>query len=358
MGWLVNAGVAIVGAAATVAAAWFSYVAVRRQRPSLSVTANTGLVLMSPDTGVLQPAVVVEVANDGGADAQINGVSLSGGQLVGQPLKGPKRPTVLRAHGGKAIWVFDFADLRAQLDEQVRTQLVQDLSPRKVQATVRTGSRVLAPDAAAIFVRPSGTHGSLDTDPAGKRYRRLLSWWRAWTRPGHAMIDPILAFTYEDVEAREVKVVVSNRYRRRAAPRSYLVLTVKHADGTRELVSGQPPIPVPRVPGLGSVKVGVPMIDYSTATGDEFTWVHKVRDAYRSSVPAVPLSARAKYMDQFEETPRRSADPAQSGLDSGQLGAAGTAVVGQPEGGADLAVSGLAVEEQSGGDVVDRRPGR
>lgn len=264
----------LIGIAIAFAGFVLNYVKYRHDRPRLRTTAQIASVLS--ENRELWPSVVVSITNDGGADVRINRVSLGGGQLVGHLLQGPTMPFDLKARGGRSVWVFDYADMRDQLSELIRTQMHRD-APVRVQTSVRIGSQVLTPGQAAVYINPPGDHTYIP--PPRSWRRRYRDWRREWSRP-IPTLDPVVKYTVEDLEARQSLLTISNRLRRAAAP-SELVLTVKHADDTREPVVGHPPIAVPRVPGRGHVEVAVPFVDdANTLPGVEFEWALRTQDGF------------------------------------------------------------------------------
>jgi hypothetical protein len=268
-------------------------------RPRLKTTAQTSMVHGFGDQqDEWRPCVVVTITNDGGAEVLITNVQLQGRRLNGRLLKGPGASYELKARGGSASWYFDHADLRQQLSESVTKELADNTQPVEVRPVIRIGRRVRSPRGAVIYVNPPGVIG----DKRRTSWRgRIDVWRREWSRPVPTL-DPISMLTAEDFDARQSILVVSNRYRRTAAP-SELVLTVKHADERREPLAGQPPMPVPRIRGRRSVNVRVPFIDDSNgAPDDQFEWFLRTREGFGGQpVAAALLSQRSHFAPQVEQ---------------------------------------------------------
>lgn len=279
----------LIGIAVSIAGLAIGYAQYRHSRPRLRITAQNSIVLgLGEDRRQMRSCVVVTVANDGGVDVRINSVDLSGpGGLNGDLVSGPDLPIDLSAHGGSSTWLFDYHALRKQLGERIRTEMSEG-APARVQAVVRTGSKVLAPAAAAVYVNPPGvsTH-----HPEKVSVRRRFSGWRrTWSRPV-PRLGPNTLVSPTSFGERQSILTVSNGYRRTAEPCA-LVLTVKHADGTRAPIPGRPAIDVPRIRGRQSVEVAVPFVDGSAAEpGDEFDWILKTHAGFGTQPAGATLLA-------------------------------------------------------------------
>ncbi len=289
----------LIGIAISLAGLTISYAQYRHSRPRMKIAAKTSLVTGLADSRrEMRSCVVVTVANDGGADVRINSVEVSGPGFDGPLIQGPDTPLVLSAHGGRSTWLFDYQAMRNQLGELVRTEMRENV-PVQVQAVIRTGSKILAPGGATVYVNPPGVStyhpGSISLR------RRYREWRRTWSRAVPSL-EFMTRVTLASLEERQSVLTISNRYRRTSDPCA-LQLTVKYADGARSPVATQRELDVPRIRGRRSIKFLVPFVDDSGASpGDEFDWMLRTHAGFGAQgAGATPLSEIPALRAHFDE---------------------------------------------------------
>ncbi|MCV7254650.1 hypothetical protein H7J86_21040 [Mycobacterium hackensackense] len=296
----------LIGIAISLAGLVLNVIKYRHDRPRLGITAKVATVYgLGEDRSGVAAGIVATITNDGGADIRINRVSVSGGQLSGSLLTGPTTPLDLTARGGSSTWVFDYSGMSQQLGELIRTEM-HSTDPVKVQVVVRSGSRDLTPKHAYVYVNPPGDSTYRPEHVTfGRRYR---DWRRTWSKPV-PMLDPYVKFTAADFEARQSLLTISNRFRRRAAP-SELVLTVKHSDDSREIVSSHPAINVPAVPGHKSVEVAVPFIDDANKpAAATYEWVLRTHRGFGGQAGRATLLSEVPHLgEQLRQLPDATLD--------------------------------------------------
>lgn len=257
---VIQAVIAVMAIAALVV----SIVAIRRGSPRLLVTAATPMVLFGPPIGS-RPMVCVDVVNHGGAAAYIGDVFLLGtdgsasfhfSESIG---KGPELPHRLEAHGGRASWMFDYAELR---QTYARTQRDDTLT---VIPCVRVGARTHRAKGRIAINRPG--------DAAAMRTmrERLLDEYRRWRRP-YVQFSLQVTPSHIDLDLGTAPLAARNYGKWWSRPFTATLVAEKDGDPRRDRVPGVQQVRFPRIPPSRVHEEIVFIVDDPPA-GTTFWWL-------------------------------------------------------------------------------------
>jgi hypothetical protein len=265
--------------------------------PRLKLTATgPAIIVNAPESWGNPPvAIGVTLTNDGGAPAQINRVLLGADGIYATVLAGPTNKFQIDARGGTAHWQYDYNSLRAQLGDRIKEGLRNADEHLFVQATVQYGRYTKRSKPVRVNVP-----GDASARPPSRKVR-LERYVRSWTRP-QVNFSPAIRVTREDLNARVARLEISNLGRAKTKPRQ-LVVVVRHADGSREMVETIPPLHIPPIRGGRTIEVFPSFVDDSHATAGDSYWWSLRDDRGRGggmSIGATTVSKRAMLESAFE----------------------------------------------------------
>lgn len=231
-----------------------SITALRRSRPLLTITVKT-VTAISNDGSTARAKAMVTVENGGGADALISQVFLQavdGSQAFyfsQSPVNiGPRLPHHLNANGGRAIWWYDYAELRRSYQRTIRDD---DLV---LQACVRVGPKVLRSSRTVTVYRP----GQVSRKP--KVTDRVKSAVNEFRRP-RAQLMNFFNLSDVDVDAGLTPLVARNFGRWWSKPFTVSLVASKDGEEDRVRVPNFDPVRIPRIRPKGVHQVLVPIAD-------------------------------------------------------------------------------------------------
>lgn len=231
-----------------------SIAALRRSRPLLTIHVKS-VTAISNDGSTARAKAMVTVENDGGADALISQVFLQavdGSQAFyfsQSPVNiGPRLPHQLHANGGRAIWWYDYAELRSSYQRTIRDD---DLV---LHACVRVGAKVLRSSGTLTVYRP----GQVSRKP--KVTARIKSAINEFRRP-RAQLMNFFNLSDVDVDAGLTPLVARNFGRWWSKPFTVTLVASKDGEEDRVRVPNFDPVRIPRIRPKGVHQVLVPIAD-------------------------------------------------------------------------------------------------
>ncbi len=236
-----------------------SVVAYRSSLPRLKVSANGPVMLVGPPT--LRGAVQVRVDNNGGASALVRRVSLRSvdSNVFASPdrtLPNPELPFAVDAHGGVAVWNFDYRQLQRDADVTFRE------TPLAVRAEIEVGSKRYR-QRGRVWVNVPGDSRLIES-----RWARVRRRCRRW-------IDEPVGFPIPQTIGDDGRVALTIRKHGRGQVRPFAFTLVKELpDGRHERVRDVEQVPVPRIwPWQTEVIVSAPIVDDAgEPVGVQFWW--------------------------------------------------------------------------------------
>lgn len=240
-----------------------SIAALHRSRPRLTISVKT-VTAISDDGSPARPMTVVTVENSGGADAVISQVILravDGSMAIHFPQPagiGPRLPRRLEANGGRAIWWFDYAELRRSYQRTIRDE---DLV---LKACVRVGTKVLQSRGTVTVWRPGQGGIKLKlTD----RIRSVVSDFR---RP-RAQLMGFFDASDVDLDAGLTPLVTRNFGWWWSKPFTVSLVAIREGERDCERVPDFNPVRIPGIRPKGTYQVLVP-ITHDVPPGVSLVW--------------------------------------------------------------------------------------
>lgn len=285
---LIQAVIALISLVALVV----SVAALRRSSPRLSVRVSTPLIMYSEGTRAM---ALVELVNNGGADAIIGRVSLATADgSAGFHFRssdqdvGPSLPHRLEAHGGRGTWAFDYNQLRQSYITTVRDG---DLVLR---ASVVVGSRVYRSRRSISVARP----GETGTQPT--RWARLQSTVGGFRHPRTQLLG-WTDISSIDLEAGRTPLAARNFGWRWGRPFTATLVATKERSGAQERVPNVEQVRFPRIRPRSEYRVMVPLAD-DPPLGVSLWWSITSGPGVGGGVGAMTWSEARAHKEQFEET--------------------------------------------------------
>lgn len=259
---LIQAVIALMSLAAFVV----SIVAIRRTGPRLRIRASTGVVVFETGDPPFRTMILVEVTNNGGSEAIVGQVTLQSADgpdnfaFVPSPThRGPALPYRLDANGGRATWMFDYAELRKIYETTLRDEELV------LRPFLRIGAKVLRSRSRVVVNRPD--------DPTSKftLRQKVNRFIRDWTHP-RVQLSMMIRVPAIDLDRGLAPLAAENYGRWWSRPFTVTLVTQRQGSDTLERVDDVDQVRFPRIPPRRSRQVLVPLLD-DPAPDEELKWV-------------------------------------------------------------------------------------
>lgn len=295
---LIQAVIALIALAALAV----SIAAFRRSSPRLTIRTSTPLVFYSEGA---RGMAVVEVENNGGADAIIGQVFLRAvdGSTAfyfspSEKDDGPSLPHRLDANGGRASWAFDYTELRRSYNRTIRDdELV-------LQACVRVGARVHRGTRPISVARPG------EASTRSRRADRIRAAVRDFLHPRTQLMG-VTDISAIDLDVGKVPLAAQNFGRRWSRPFTATLVASKEGEEDQVRVPNVEQARFPRIRPQCAHQLMVPLVD-DPPSGVSLWWSVTSGPGIGNGVEATTWTRARYYRERWGkmQAPRGSEDGA------------------------------------------------